>query len=76
MKYRLIYDKESEEIINNKVLPLVEELVDKTEVFNPEAIVKFSSEMCLLFYISDEQLKSIFPVIIEKAFYNSGFTAP
>lgn len=68
MKYRLIYDKESEEIINNKVLPLVEELVIKAEVFDAEEVKKFSSGDYLLFYISDEQLKSIFPVIIEKAF--------
>ncbi len=68
MKYRLIYDKESEEIINNKVLPLVEDLVIKAEVFDADEVKKFSSKDYLLFYISDEQLKSIFPVIIEKAF--------
>ena len=66
MKYRLIYDKESQETIDNKVLPVVEELIDKAEVFEAELIEKFSSDQYLLFYISDEQLKSVYPIIIEK----------
>lgn len=66
MKYRLIYDKESQETIDSKVLPLVEELIDKAEVFDPEMIEGFSPDQYLLLYVSDEQLKSVFPAILEK----------
>lgn len=66
MKYRLIYDKEAQETVDDKVLPLVEELIDKAEIFNPELIEGFSPDQKLLFYVSDEQLKSVFPVILEK----------
>jgi len=66
MKYRLIYDKEAQETIDEKVLPLVEELIDKAEIFDPELIDGFDPDQQLLFYISDEQLKSVFSVILEK----------
>jgi len=66
MKYRLIYDKEAQETIDDKVLPLVEELIDKAEIFDPELIDGFDPDQKLLFYVSDEQLKSVFSVILEK----------
>ncbi len=66
MKYHLIYDEESQETIDDRVLPMVEELIDESQVFNAELIEKFDSDQYLLFYVSDEQLKSVFSAIIEK----------
>ncbi|MBU2559083.1 MAG: TIGR00341 family protein [Bacteroidetes bacterium] len=66
MKYRLIFDASEQELVDNKLMPLVEEIIEEAVVFEPEIINQCKAGQQLLLFISDQQLKTILPALIEK----------
>lgn len=60
-KYRFIYDEKQKEQVQNKLTPLIEELINSSETYNLSEIDSFEENEALLFYLSDEQLKKLVP---------------
>ena len=61
MKYQLIFDKADEDIVSDKILPLVKDIVDRYEVYNAEKHTGSKSKGPFLLYLSDEHLKELLP---------------
>ncbi len=65
-KFRLIYDKDQEELIHKSVLPLVHEIIESKHEFNSETIEPFAEGQNLMLYLSDSQIKEMIPFLINK----------
>ncbi|MDG5798982.1 TIGR00341 family protein [Marinilabiliaceae bacterium ANBcel2] len=66
MKFRFFYDAEFKDEVENSQLSLIEELISSSDVFSPEKIQSLAGGEKVLLYISDEQLKSLLPSIINR----------
>jgi uncharacterized hydrophobic protein (TIGR00271 family) len=63
VKYQLIFDKSDEEIISDKILPLVREIIDGHEVYNADRPTGSKPKGPFLFYLSDSHLKKLLPTL-------------
>ncbi|MEX2591556.1 MAG: TIGR00341 family protein [Anditalea sp.] len=65
IKFRLVIDMEEEEFVEGNILPIVEDIIERYEVFNLEALLEslkgLKTEESLLLYLSDDQLKDLLP---------------
>lgn len=65
VKFHLLYDEADKEFVNGKLSTLLGDLIEKTSVAE-EYIVQASSNDKLLLFLSDQQIKGIFSVLVKK----------
>ncbi|MBN1415479.1 MAG: TIGR00341 family protein [Bacteroidales bacterium] len=61
MKFRLLFDKDQQQYAEEKLLPLVEDIISRHEIYGPEILNGLKPEESVLLYLSDEQLKDALP---------------
>lgn len=66
MNYTLIYDADCAETVEEDVLPLVRDLTTGVKVYQEEVLSEISAEERLLLYLSDEQIKMVLPMLLER----------
>lgn len=64
VKFRFIFDKARQEFVQDTILPLVEEFINGYEIFILDQMPKFDPDQPLLLYLSDGQLKDLFPRVV------------
>ncbi len=66
MKFTLIFDPEEKSYAKENILPSVKDLIDESKMFDSDNLPEIRKGEHLLLYLSDNQIKELLPVIINK----------
>ncbi|MBG0780811.1 MAG: TIGR00341 family protein [Bacteroidales bacterium] len=65
MRFQLIYDPEQWDFIQEKLLPLVEGIIDDHAAYSLDELKTLKGETALLVYLSDGDLHEALPIVLE-----------
>jgi len=66
MRFHLIYDIDQTKLVQEKLLPLVEEILESHAIYSPDGLKSLDEESAILTYLSDAALRDAMPLILEK----------
>ncbi|MDD3637959.1 MAG: TIGR00341 family protein [Bacteroidales bacterium] len=66
MRFHLIYDIDQQKLVQEKLLPLVEEMLESHAIYSLDGLKSLDEESAILTYLSDAALRDAMPLILEK----------
>ena len=63
MIYRFIFDREQADFAREKIVPLLGDMIQSQEAFNPDVLKDLPSEEALLLWLADSQVKELVSIL-------------